>query len=452
MRIVFLSASILSLFFPSAFAGENSFAKRRQEIREWVISHAQPSLRTFEPNPNDRPEALVDQMAYWNLAEMDSAKLLEAELKDSPWSDSYWPTFAGQIANRYADPQFNSSLAWRSNYDYLKGVMGKGSTELLSPAEKYDLLVGDLNFTLTNKMIRAGGNYASTSGEVPSWFGLCHGWAPASFMLPRPARSVKAQAVDGTEIEFTPSDIKALATLAWANGPGYTRFVGGRCNEKDRDWSGERREKNPDCRDTNPATWHISVVNQIAVSGRSFVMDASAGMEVWNQPIFGYSYHYVHPVTEKRARNLREAIIALKDFPADRYREHRSPKAVSIVNIEMDVNYLVETTPSKAKTDAPANDSHVVLTYSYDLELDGQKNIVGGEWHGDSHPDFLWVPVPGSTAQSLGDYWLDRAGDASEWRGNATIPVSWQKAAQLSSSREQPLIRVLNQLLQKAKP
>ena len=42
--------------------------------------------------------------------------------------------------------------------------------------------------------------------------GICHGWAPAAFMVQRPTKMVEVLAADGkTKIKFYPSDIKALA-------------------------------------------------------------------------------------------------------------------------------------------------------------------------------------------------------------------------------------------------
>ena len=39
----------------------------------------------------------------------------------------------------------------------------------------------------------------------------------------------------------------------------------------------------------------------------------------------------------------------------------------------------------------PHEDKLKVVTYWYDLELDEDNNIVGGEWYTNRHPDFLWT-------------------------------------------------------------
>ena len=56
-------------------------------------------------------------------------------------------------------------------------------THLLSPAEKYDLLVGDANYGLTKQMWNAGKGYHDRYGSVESWMGYCHGWAPAAYAV-----------------------------------------------------------------------------------------------------------------------------------------------------------------------------------------------------------------------------------------------------------------------------
>jgi hypothetical protein len=329
-------------------------------------------------------------------------------------------------------------------------MMGKGNTFELSPAEKYDLLVGDENFTLTNRMITGASASVGSDGEVEAWFGLCHGWAAASFMLPRPTKSVAVRSAGGGELVLTPSDIKALATLLWANASAPTKFVGGRCNERapGRDESG--REVDPECLDNNPATWHLAMVNQIGLARRSLVIDLEKGYQVWNQPVLSYSYGYENPVTGKASRSLAESKVKLADFASDPYAKHRSPQADSVVNIFMSVMYISETDPNLARTDAPENDIRRMIAFEYDLELDRNDEIVGGEWHSPNHPDFLWVPVAGSKAQSVGDEWLFRSGDKSRWIYRDPPPLSWRKAAKMASRHEQPLARIVEGLIEAA--
>lgn len=448
MRNIFLFLFILGVYVPNA-AGTEDFAKARERTRSWVISHAKGSLfPSIDPGPYDQAADLVDDLRVINLAEMERLSLLEAELPQSPWTDSYWPTYAGQIANRYADPDFNAALVWKYNRDYLLKNLGLGGEAKLSPAEKYDLLIGDRDFGLTKKMIESGAPHADAEGRVETWFGLCHGWAPASFMYPRPARAVAVTTPEGRELTFTPSDLKALATLLWANAGGRTRFIGGRCEEKEIELDPGNREKSADCFDTNPATWHLAVVNQIALGRRSFVMDISANQEVWNQPVYGYRYDYVNPNTNKWARKLKDAKVLLGNLKKDPYRKYRSARAVAVVRIAMEVSYVTETNPSVSAEDRPENDRHKLVSFTYDLELDEQDNIVGGEWLGNSHPDFLWLPELGAKAISAGDRWLSAQGIAGAWEAGRPLPALWVEAARYSAEHEQPLARIVDHLIE----
>ena len=41
--------------------------------------------------------------------------------------------------------------------------------------------------------------------------------------------------------------------------------------------------------------------------------------------------------------------------------------------------------------------------YLYTLELDSTGKIIGGEWHQNAHPDFLWLAPPGTRAVATGE-------------------------------------------------
>ena len=214
MRLLILWVSFLSLNVPFAEADVPAREDAREAVRERIMSHSSSYFGpSIAPASNDNAENLVDQLFSKNLAEMESAKRMDAELPNAPWSDSYWPIYSGEIANRYADPNYRAGLNWMENRNYLISNLGRGPMEQMSAAEKYDLLVGDNAFTLTRKMISAGAPYADEKGNVETWMGLCHGWAPASIMVPRPSHTIRTKASDGREIVFYPSDLKALASL-----------------------------------------------------------------------------------------------------------------------------------------------------------------------------------------------------------------------------------------------
>jgi hypothetical protein len=400
----------------------------------------------------DNPANLVDTLKLKTLAQMEKAYLLGAALDETPWSDDYWPLYAGVLAKRYADPKFPGGLGWKRKTDYiLKNLGSAGDLNQLSPAEKYDLLVGDGDWTMTKAMIDEGRRYWEETKKVETWMGICHGWAPAAYMLPRPKNAVQVTAADGkTQLTFFPSDIKALSSSLWAHTNVPTRFMGGRCNVKKPKEDENGRVLDETCNDTNPGAWHLTVVNQIGVAKRSFVMDATYDMEVWNQPIYSYSYTYFNPQTLETTDRLSSARIALTDYKRDKFKTYRAPETKFVVGVSMNVTYSVEVEPSHALTDSPQNDGLNTVNYMYDLELNADGEIIGGEWYTNLHPDFLWTPEKGEEALSIGDTFLDSQNDRSKWNGTDTVPALWQKAATRASQEGQPLARIVKGLLEAA--
>ena len=60
----------------------------------------------------------------------------------------------------------------------------------LSPSEKYDLTMGDEQFSLTNQQKLEGSKNLGDDHDVESWMGICHGWAAGSVMAPKPIAPV----------------------------------------------------------------------------------------------------------------------------------------------------------------------------------------------------------------------------------------------------------------------
>lgn len=401
---------------------------------------------------NDLPEALVDngRNLVRSLQAMEQKRLRAAKLSSQPWSDYYWSLYAGQTAYRYADRRFPFVEDWKKNADFIRNSQNFSSIDTLSPAEKYDLLVGDERKTLTQTALAEGEQYYRSQGEVERWMGLCHGWAPAAYMMERPKRAIKVIAADGkTPILFYPSDIKALATLLWAKYTPSVRFIGGRCNVKEPKKNENGRVVDQDCFDNNPGAWHMAVVNQIGVNKRSFVIDATYDYEVWNQPVVSYQYRYFNPQTLRPVSTLREAMVPVAQFSRDKFKQFRAKNAAYVVGIAMDLAYVVETMPSTDLRDGPQTDAINNVSYQYDLELDAQGNIIGGEWYTNAHPDFLWTPAANVKAKTPGDQMLSRMGaDRVRWTGKSAIPREWQDIAKRNSQGGAPLAAIVESLIE----
>ncbi|MAZ47361.1 MAG: hypothetical protein CME65_02290 [Halobacteriovoraceae bacterium] len=405
----------------------------------------------------DRAENLVTGgVVESNIREMARLGLENGESEIKPWSDWYWPIAVGQLSYRYQDEVMmeayeNADISAETAWPWLKQWHEDNpalmlDVNYLSPAEKYDILVGDDNFTFTKSMFNAGAGYQEKYGKVETWMGICHGWSPASYMLPRPVKTIEVTAADGvTQIEFKPSDLKALGSQLWATGFQRTKFIGGRCNSKDPAQDSNGRILDDKCFDNNPGTWHKTVVNQVGKLKSTFVMDATFDYEVWNHPVTAYSYVYFNPITMEEFDTLEDAIVSRREHRNDKFRRYRSRSARYLVGVKMEVEYLVETMPTTLKSDSPVEDAHNYAYYAYDLELDRNYNIIGGEWYQNKHPDFLWTPFENSHATSSVDNYLPATIDLKNL-GQYNL----SRLAPHSSQRAQPIGKLVEALLQAA--
>jgi hypothetical protein len=136
---------------------------------------------------------------------------------------------------------------------------------------------------------------------IPTWFGLCHAWAPLAILLPEPLHEVEF----GGET-FKVQDIKALLTLIYNRT--VTRFVSLRCNTDAPDVHfdnyGRPTGVDSECRDTNPGTLHLLLTNYLGIRKASFVEDRTWDDEVWNQPIRGYNVREQREVSAREANEL----------------------------------------------------------------------------------------------------------------------------------------------------
>ncbi|MES2962926.1 MAG: hypothetical protein V4760_03480 [Bdellovibrionota bacterium] len=380
-----------------------------------------------------------------NLISMEQAGQVQAAVPNAPWSDSYWPMKFGLLGRRWMDKKFPSSDVWLDNYNYyLAHPTSSLPVNQLSPAEKYDLLMGDGGLSLTTSQWGSGKFHQDKKGSVPSWAGLCHGWSPASIMVPTPQKTVNAIAPNGQTIPFYPSDIKALAALSWGEASPRKRFVGTRCETAHPKEDEVGRVVNEGCFDVNPGTWHMAVVHQISTMKRSFVMDATYDLQVWNYPVYSYKYTYFNPQTLATSTTLAGAAVKTTDFTIDKFRTYRSPLAKYVVGIAMDVAYSTPTQPSVKPIPVPL--FHTVK-YVYDLEIDESGTILGGEWYSNFHPDFLWNPLPDSHPLSTGELVMPVP---VPWDGNGVVPPELRQAASLSSRRGQPVSVVVEALVQRS--
>ncbi len=400
----------------------------RDAIREasrWAIRETSHNIGhhglgvVFAPKTDqENPEHFLEaEKILTDISSLDTHRKGEVDIQ--PWSGDYWPIRNGGAARRYRDknaPPPGAASTWTEGFEYFtKNPSAEAEIDLLSPAEKYDRLLGDDSYTLAHSSWEEGKSNFDEHGQVESWMGICHGWAPASFMEPRPTHKIKLNTFKSNEeIIFRPDDLKALASLKWANGINIkndrselgTRFIGQRCAQKSPKRDPETgRILDQECFDLNPGAWHQVVINQVAVAKRPFVIDAAFDYEVWNQPVVAYSFRYFNPISFDTTDVLSEARVKLDDPKLhDKFKKFRNnPLAVEIVGVIMAVTYVIESKPRGLNTDEPERDLRTTVHYHYDLELDAKGEILGGEWYQNAHPDFIWMPVKNSTALNIED-------------------------------------------------
>lgn len=302
------------------------------------------------------------------------------------WSYHNSPLAMGGVARRYKDEEMELVKEWNEKFDYFKDnppveLLRRGTLELLSPIEKYELLMGHQEFSLTQRAWQEGSEVFERYNTVPGWIGACHGTAPATIKHERPRKSLTVKSYhEGLPLEFTPSDVKMLLAHAWATYGGFSAMVGTRCNGS-----------GISCFDTNPASFHITLMNLLARHEETLIIDASSREEVWNRPIVGYKVRFINPLTKIVTRGFEQAKILLSNYTHDPFRATRSLQAKYIVGIWTTVTYVDDVAPSDILGNGPDEDVLTDSSYLYDLELDEEYNIIGGEWNSDYHPDFMWV-------------------------------------------------------------
>ena len=275
---------------------------------------------------------------------------LSGRLSVMPWTDTYWPSNRGGISQRWYTNNPQNFSYQPPSADQVRN-MSNDQLAQLSPAEKYDIYMGRYDYP-TVKSERA-----RTSPNLASWEGLCHGWAPASYLFSEPG-AVTLAGVGGVGVPFGSSDVKALITYTQALlNQSPVRGLGARCDTSDLN--------SPACRDANAGAFHVVLANQIGIRQQSFLIDINRDYQVWNQPITSYTSQvrgYQNPSPGAAIGTVREALV------------------------ESSVTYAVESNPTWRAAATAFNTKN----YSYRLELNSNNDIIGGEWFSADRPDFLW--------------------------------------------------------------
>ena len=231
----------------------------------------------------DSPTLFSNDLEY-RLTELPQT----GEVSIAPWAGSYWPVYEDSINKKWAGANTQSPAAKYGAAFSVDDIEDKVSAS--NGVDRHSDRTACTNDDACNADI--GEACAIREGEtegrcIPTWWGICHAWAPASITVPEPINPVTRNGVT-----FEVNDIKALATIAFDST--NSRFVSLRCNEDassdDIEYDGYDRPSGSDaeCADTNPGTYHVLLTNYLGLRDLSFVEDRTWDDEVWNQPLRAY--------------------------------------------------------------------------------------------------------------------------------------------------------------------
>jgi hypothetical protein len=290
------------------------------------------------------------------------------------------------------------------------------------------------------------------SQTIKTWEGVCHGWSTAAGNVPRPRKTVSFKLPNGKTLKFFPDDLKALVSYMWANsivqdgrtydeendtyGGGGILNQGLKCNEnfpKKDPWGRiyddrpdqTSKELEPRCVGVHPALWHLGLVNIIGKQGRSFIVERKISKGVDNHPMYGYKAQYFNPYTGSYDGDVASKVMKLTD--ADQFKAFRNKETTHVVGVRLTMTYINWKRAKRAPVDNESMDSTRAIDMIYDLELNKDGDIVGGQWRATEvgkgtmfnaerkQPDFFWVVTK--------DY-------KKFFKGNQSLP-QWKDGSQL---------------------
>lgn len=283
---------------------------------------------------------------------------------NAPWAGNYFPMQSGGIANRWQDQNKKLiNLDWKPTKERLL-TMNQERINRLSPAEKFDIAMGDYSFAVTtHEMINRGPKRPLKPEE---WEGFCNGVRCAGIILPEPKQAIEITNKDGITVRFEPADLKALAGASYFYVEQYAQL-------------GSPTNIGKSQFQPNPAVFDLTIRYYLAEKMKAFVFDSHLGNEIWNESAIGYR------------RTIGEAVNLTA---AERARFQGAIKKAEVEVIleslaEIDIKKSnVET--KKAVAEGKLHE-HVPLHYTLYLNKKGQ--AIDGTWKQPKDTrgvDFVW--------------------------------------------------------------
>ena len=296
----------------------------------------------------------------------------------TPWTGDYWATAFDSINARWdGASSMSPAEKWERAFGRA-GFVARVTQELGATSVTGATCSTDAQCADDEACAKPRG--AASGRCIPTWFGICHGWAPAAIAVPQATKAVVKNGVT-----FYPGDLEALMSAAWSGEDYSVKFISERCDADALPTDSYGRIRAGECRDMNPGSFHVVIGNMLGKRGLAIVEDRTADGEVWNQPVASYKVTKQTEVTEAQAAALVGLAGSSYTYNAD---------AARFVSVETDLKWITESEPSRRARAASTYTRTTKLAYV--LELDAAGTILGGEWVGASktnHPDFLWWPT-----------------------------------------------------------
>ncbi|DAZ96103.1 TPA: hypothetical protein N0F65_000651 [Lagenidium giganteum] len=388
-------------------------------IKEEPKPSAEPSNPTSQPpatNSSDNPAKQSAKQSFRRRLELstngdiqrleehfgeklerDVTKLaVEGTWKPTPWPSSYWPVYQDSINYRWKKDEASPAEKYAKAF----GLDVKEFMDKVSKNNGVDSQAGRRSCQEDSECtsLKDGSACAKREGQgrgycIPQWFGVCHAWSPAALLEKEPRCPVEKNGVT-----FRPMDIKGLVTLVYDGADVPTVFTGARFNGPDdapnnKDEFGRFRDAAR--RDLGPGYFHLAITNILSRFNTPFVVDVTAGAEVWNQPVRGFQvrdWEWMQP--EEGARRY---------FDTDKYPFNND--ATWLLYVKTNFRWIVESLDDGPLVETGAVDESTRdADHEYVLEIDDSLNVLGGEWVGkskDEHPDFLWFPTKKPAADAV---------------------------------------------------
>ena len=272
----------------------------------------------------------------------------EIQEKGLAWPGSYWANNDGGIAFRWNSSNPRNFVYESPSLEALRQLSQVEINEL-SPAEKFDIYNANYHYPLVKKV------WQQTSPGHSSWFGICHGFAPASIHHKEPNTVTKTN-IDGIQITFYSSDIKALLAYFYAKVIDQSAIqVGSRCYFT---WFYGRLFRY--CNDIDAGAFHIALTNKVGIEGSTIIADIMRFNTVSNHPVVSYK-----TIIEEHLNSTQIQVRTIVKY-AGSAPAYQFP----ILNTNYAEYYHEE--------------------YKYYLYLNSNGEITGGSWISSNRPDFIW--------------------------------------------------------------